>query len=57
MIDQEDGEPKPFDELALAEVHPIADEAQRVQVVVVVVNLARLEDLQRRAATVSDFES
>lgn len=57
MIDEEDGEPKPFDELVLAEAHPIADAAQRVQVVVVVINLARLEELQRRAATLSDFES
>lgn len=57
MIEEGNGEPKPFDESVLAEVQPIADASQRVEVVVVVINLTRLEDLQRRAATVSDFES
>lgn len=57
MIDEEDGQPKPFDEVELAEVQPIADASHRVEVVVVVINLARLEELQRRAATLSDFES
>jgi len=57
MTEEEGGDPKPFDAEVLAEVQPIADPSQRVQVVVVVINLALLEDLQGRWAALSDFEA
>jgi hypothetical protein len=57
MTDEEGGEPKPFDADVLAEVQPIADPSQRVEAVVVVINLALLEEMQGRSATVFDFES
>lgn len=57
VADEPGGTAKPFDETVLAEVQPIADASQRVQVVIVAVNLPRLEKMQGRTATVSDFES
>ena len=57
VADEAGGTTKPFDETVLAEVQPIADAAQRVEVVIVAVNLQRLEKMQGLTATVSDFES
>lgn len=46
---------RPFDDDLLAEVHPLADEEARVQVVVVVINLPLLDELHARGVR-AEFE-
>ena len=51
-----DGTHRPFDENVLAEVHPLADDRDRVDAVIVIINLALLERLYSDA-TVADLEA
>ena len=57
VIDPRDGGVKSFDTRVLAEALPIADEDLRVDVVIVVVNLALLEEVHRYQGLMMDFEA
>jgi hypothetical protein len=57
MADFPGGRTRPFDEGVLAETQPLADAQQRVNVVVVVVNLALLERSHASPAPMFDFEA
>ncbi len=57
VIDPQDGGVKSFDKRVLAEALPIADEDLRVDLVIVVVNLALLEEAHRYQRLMMDFEA
>ena len=57
VADLEGTPSKPFDERLLAEAEPVADENQRVETVVVIVNLALLEKVHGKRSSGSAFDA
>ncbi|HEX6165033.1 MAG TPA: hypothetical protein VFZ31_16815 [Vicinamibacterales bacterium] len=54
--DPRNGQERAFDDEVLAEVQPLAEHETQVDAVVVVINVALLERMQGRFATIGDFE-